>query len=171
VRCNNEPRKISPVIGRRSRSFWRARGVCSGIILETDTYSDKLVDVRPNVFASCAEDGQQSLGSGPLLQYLRRSAIECAKVGPWNMAPEVASARLDIEPMLARRTRLSGRVLCCPCLDWRERRPHLAGAIGAVLRAHSFHNGWTRQLHGARAVQITPRGARIFRQQFGAKIV
>jgi hypothetical protein len=28
--------------------------------------------------------------------------------------------------------RKSGRVLCRPCLDWSERRPHLAGAVGAA---------------------------------------
>ena len=83
----------------------------------------------------------------------------------------LASVGLDIEPMLARRTKRSGRMLCRPCLDWSERRPHLAGAIGAAICAHSLHDGWTKQLHGTRAVQITPKGKRIFREQFGAKII
>ncbi|KIZ39568.1 MULTISPECIES: helix-turn-helix transcriptional regulator [Rhodopseudomonas] len=77
---------------------------------------------------------------------------------------------LDIAPMLARRTRHSGRVLCRPCLDWSERRPHLAGALGAAICAHSLGQGWTRRLDGTRAVQITPKGERIFRESFGARI-
>jgi DNA-binding transcriptional ArsR family regulator len=77
---------------------------------------------------------------------------------------------LDIEPMLSRRTKRSGRVLCRPCLDWSERRPHLAGAVGAAICAHSLDKGWTRRLDGTRAVLITPRGERIFRERFGAKI-
>jgi DNA-binding transcriptional ArsR family regulator len=76
---------------------------------------------------------------------------------------------IDIEPMLARRTKRSGRVLCRPCLDWSERRPHLAGVVGAAICKHSLDKGWTRRLDGTRAVHITSKGARIFREKFGAK--
>src|SRR4051794_31821869 len=41
----------------------------------------------------------------------------------------LAELGMDTAPMLARRTRRSGRVLCRPCLDWSERRPHLAGIL------------------------------------------
>jgi DNA-binding transcriptional ArsR family regulator len=77
---------------------------------------------------------------------------------------------IDTAPLLARRTRRSGRVLCRPCLDWSERRPHLAGSVGAAICAHSLTSGWTRRLDGTRAVQITPKGERIFRENFGARI-
>jgi DNA-binding transcriptional ArsR family regulator len=77
---------------------------------------------------------------------------------------------IDTAPLLARRTGRSGRVLCRPCLDWSERRPHLAGSVGAAICAHSLANGWTRRLEGTRAVQITPTGERIFRERFGARI-
>jgi hypothetical protein len=77
---------------------------------------------------------------------------------------------LDAGPMLARRTKRSGRVLCRPCFDWSERRPHLGGAIGALICAHSFSNGWTRHLDGTRAVVMTRKGKRIFREMFGVNI-
>lgn len=77
---------------------------------------------------------------------------------------------IDVEPMLARRTKQTGRVLCRPCLDWSERRPHLAGAVGAAICTHSLDKGWTRRLDDTRAVGITPKGARIFREMFGAKL-
>jgi DNA-binding transcriptional ArsR family regulator len=82
----------------------------------------------------------------------------------------LADIGLDTEPLLARRTVRSGRVLCRPCLDWSERRPHLAGAVGAAICAHSLDQGWTRRLDATRAVLITPKGARIFRDTFGAAI-
>lgn len=78
---------------------------------------------------------------------------------------------IDIEPMLSRRTKRSGRVLCRACLDWSERRPHLAGIVGAALCAHSLDKGWTRRLDGTRAALITPKGERVFREKFGARIV
>ena len=77
---------------------------------------------------------------------------------------------IDTAPMLARRTKQSGRILCRPCLDWSERRLHIAGAVGAAICAHSQNQGWTRRQEGTRAVTITPKGERIFRETFGARL-
>src|SRR5712692_3975123 len=38
---------------------------------------------------------------------------------------------IDVDALLTRRGRRSARILCRPCLDWSERRPHLAGVLGA----------------------------------------
>ncbi len=73
---------------------------------------------------------------------------------------------IDADALLARR----GRVLCRPCLDWSERRPHVAGVVGAALCAHSFSAGWIRRIDGTRAVAITPAGWRVFRDEFGARL-
>ena len=62
------------------------------------------------------------------------------------------------------------RTFCRPCLDWSERRPHLGGGIGAALCTHSFAKDWIRRLPGTRAVAVTPKGQRVFREQFGARV-
>jgi DNA-binding transcriptional ArsR family regulator len=62
------------------------------------------------------------------------------------------------------------RVLCRPCLDWSERRPHLAGSVGAALCACSFEEVWIRRIVGTRAVTITPKGQRIFREVIGVRL-
>jgi DNA-binding transcriptional ArsR family regulator len=77
---------------------------------------------------------------------------------------------IDIDALVTRRVKRSTRVLCRPCLDWSERRPHLAGAVGAALCTHSFVQGWIRPIDGTRAVTITPKGQRIFREEFGARL-
>ena len=59
------------------------------------------------------------------------------------------------------------RVFCRPCLDWSERRPHLAGAVGAALCKHCFSEGWIKHTTGSRAVTITAKGQRNFREVFG----
>ena len=47
-------------------------------------------------------------------------------------ASSVASASMWMR-CWSRRGKRTARVLCRPCLDWSERRPHLAGAVGAAL--------------------------------------
>lgn len=59
------------------------------------------------------------------------------------------------------------RPLCRPCLDWSERRPHLAGRLGAALCTQGFDKGWLRRIDGNRAVAITPKGASGFAGLFG----
>lgn len=66
--------------------------------------------------------------------------------------------------------RPGGRVYCRPCLDWSERRPHLAGAVGAALCRHGFDHGWIRRMAGTRAVEVTPLGGRMFREHFGVTL-
>lgn len=76
------------------------------------------------------------------------------------------AAGIDVAPLIARRTRRSGRILCRPCLDWSERRPHLAGMVGAAICAHALDHGWVRRRDGTRAVAITPEGYQVFRETF-----
>jgi len=76
---------------------------------------------------------------------------------------------IDVGAVTMRRGR-PARVVCRPCLDWSERRPHLGGGIGAALCAHSFASNWIRRLPSTRAVAVTPKGERVFRELFGARL-
>jgi hypothetical protein len=59
------------------------------------------------------------------------------------------------------------RVFCRPCLDWSERRPHLAGRLGAALACRCFELGWITRQRDTRAVSITNTGREGFRAMFG----
>ncbi|MFI9207470.1 ArsR/SmtB family transcription factor [Streptomyces sp. NPDC053253] len=52
----------------------------------------------------------------------------------------------------------SRRPLVRACLDWTERRPHLAGAVGAALCAHTLTAGWTTRIGTTRALAVTAAG-------------
>jgi DNA-binding transcriptional ArsR family regulator len=58
------------------------------------------------------------------------------------------------------------RAFCRPCLDWSERRLHLAGAVGAALAERCFALGWIERIRDSRAVAITPRGQIALRELF-----
>jgi len=60
------------------------------------------------------------------------------------------------------------RVLCRPCLDWGERRHHLAGALGAALMEHCFAQRWARRAENSRVVAFTSHGEREFRRMVGS---
>jgi DNA-binding transcriptional ArsR family regulator len=44
------------------------------------------------------------------------------------------------------------------CLDWTERRPHLAGGAGAALCRRLFEQRWLERIGTGRAVRLTPPG-------------
>ena len=81
-----------------------------------------------------------------------------------------ARVGIDLDRVSARSSGRSARVLCRPCLDWSERRLHLAGTIGAALCAHCFAKGWIHPNNGTRAVTITPRGRHVFRDEFDVRL-
>jgi hypothetical protein len=60
----------------------------------------------------------------------------------------------------------SKRVFCRPCLDWSERRYHIAGIVGACLCRTAFERGWVARISGTRAISITTAGRRAFREVF-----
>ncbi|MFJ2095385.1 ArsR/SmtB family transcription factor [Streptomyces sp. NPDC087901] len=53
------------------------------------------------------------------------------------------------------------------CLDWTERRPHLAGAVGAALCAHALATGWMTRSGTTRALLVTPTGRRAWHDHLG----
>src|ERR1700731_2861409 len=61
----------------------------------------------------------------------------------------------------------TGRDFCRPCLDWTERRPHIAGAVGAALTKRCFDLGWTERVKHSSAVIVTASGKHGFLETFG----
>ncbi|QNT96315.1 ArsR family transcriptional regulator [Streptomyces griseofuscus] len=59
------------------------------------------------------------------------------------------------------------RPLARGCLDWTERRPHLAGVAGAALCRHALDEGWCERIGSGRAVRVTREGERVLRSLLG----
>lgn len=69
---------------------------------------------------------------------------------------------VDVEAARAVRRRLA-----YPCVDWSERRPHLAGAVGAAILDVALTRKWVLRDLDSRALELTPYGRREMRARFG----
>ena len=54
------------------------------------------------------------------------------------------------------------RAFCRPCMDWSERRQHMAGALGAALLTRILELRWAKRSVGSRVVSFNPSGERAF---------
>ncbi|HTA37826.1 MAG TPA: helix-turn-helix transcriptional regulator [Candidatus Acidoferrales bacterium] len=64
-----------------------------------------------------------------------------------------ASLDIDVEPLRSERRHFARQ-----CLDWSERRPHLAGALGCALRGAFLQRGWVTRRPAGRVLRVTPAG-------------
>ncbi|MFI1355442.1 ArsR/SmtB family transcription factor [Streptomyces sp. NPDC020898] len=71
-----------------------------------------------------------------------------------------AAAGIDLD-------RTGRRPLARACLDWTERRTHLAGTAGAALCRHVLDAHWCVRIGSERAVKVTPEGERRLAELLG----
>jgi DNA-binding transcriptional ArsR family regulator len=63
--------------------------------------------------------------------------------------------------------RSSRRIFCRPCIDWSERRPHIAGAVGAAIARQLFVRGFVTRVRDGRMLIVTPAGREQLHRIFG----
>ncbi|WP_149141207.1 ArsR/SmtB family transcription factor [Gemmobacter caeruleus] len=61
---------------------------------------------------------------------------------------------------------LRRKPLCRACLDWSERRSHLAGPVGQALLTRMQEMGWITRIGDSRALRFTPTGRAAFDHAF-----
>jgi hypothetical protein len=61
----------------------------------------------------------------------------------------------------------STRPLCRPCMDWSERRVHVAGRVGALICTHCLSRGWVIRKPNSRSLEIPPPGQAALRKWLG----
>ena len=71
----------------------------------------------------------------------------------------LAHVGIDVDALEAAR-----RPVARACMDWSERRPHLAGGLGAALLVRLESIGGLAHLQGSRAVRLRPSGTALFAQ-------
>ncbi|MEL7099535.1 MAG: winged helix-turn-helix domain-containing protein [Pseudomonadota bacterium] len=69
----------------------------------------------------------------------------------------MAAFGIDVQALNAARA-----PLCRPCLDWSERRTHLAGSLGRALLSRMETLGWVHRTKGSRALCFSRHGEAAF---------
>ncbi len=80
---------------------------------------------------------------------------------------EKVFGELGIDLSVLKNTR---RKFAYGCLDWTERTPHLAGALGASVCDLFLENKWIARKNDTRAIAITKSGKQALRDFIGLDI-
>jgi DNA-binding transcriptional ArsR family regulator len=95
---------------------------------------------------------------------LRSAALDLSR-GELRLSESGASwfRRFGIDPEAAARQR---RTFCRPCMDWSERRHHLAGSLGAAFLARLCELKWAKRDQNSRVIRFSAPGLRSFQNLF-----
>lgn len=93
--------------------------------------------------------------------------------GGWT-ATQAARTRLEATGVDLTRADRAPR-FACDCMDWSERRPHLAGGLAREMATAWLDRGWLRRMPGQggsdalarRRIALSPEGARGLRETLG----
>lgn len=110
------------------------------------------------------------LGVGVTDSFLARGWLDGPDLAVTNagraaLADPTSGVEVDIDA-LARRRRPVSRA----CPDWTERRPHLAGSLGAAIATAGFERGWIRRRHSGRGLDLTSVGEQALREAWGVTL-
>jgi DNA-binding transcriptional ArsR family regulator len=85
-------------------------------------------------------------------------------LGP-EAKPRLAALGIELEALAQQR-----RPLVRGCLDWSERDLHLAGALGAAIKARLFELGWIERRGRNRSVAVTTTGRDLLLAELGVDV-
>ncbi|HEX2833143.1 MAG TPA: winged helix-turn-helix domain-containing protein [Thermoanaerobaculia bacterium] len=97
-------------------------------------------------------------------QLRRRELLTETLTVPAQARPFFTGFGIDLDALASQR-----RPLSRSCLDWSERRHHLAGSLGTAILQRVFALRWARRELDGRAVVFSATGARAFETLFAGR--
>ena len=93
---------------------------------------------------------------------------ELGRVSPGARAA-LAPLGIDPDAVVAGPGASARRAACRPCLDWSERRFHVAGTLASMICAHCLEQRWLLRRAGSRALDVTAPGQRALGAWLGSE--
>ena len=91
---------------------------------------------------------------------LARGTIEPGSGGGLHLTEAGRRELSELGVVLPRVTPTAASRFAYACVDWSERRDHLAGGLAVALLDHCLERGWLRRVEGSRALRLAPSGAK-----------
>ena len=104
-----------------------------------------------------------------LTDSLERQRLIDTGDGSYALTP-AGERRLESLGIAVQPLRLQRRAFTRPCLDWTERRSHLAGSVGAAIAEHALAERWVTYVPGTRALRVTDTGRHGFLNAFALNL-
>ena len=122
----------------------------------------ELHDRLPATVGACVGDEAPDAASGWTMQRTTAGTLI------WRPdSGETFFKTLGIDLSAARGSR---RAFCRPCVDWSERRFHLAGAVGSGIAQRLMDLRWIMRKRDGRALTVTPVGWSNIERTFGCSL-
>jgi len=102
---------------------------------------------------SCYDHLAGQLGVAVTSRLVELGALEHESLALRDAAP-LAPLGIDADQLTGRRP------VTRACLDWTERRPHVAGQVGAAILTVLLDRSWVKRAPTGRALRLTPAGER-----------
>jgi DNA-binding transcriptional ArsR family regulator len=118
---------------------------------------------------TCYDHLAGKVGVAVLAGLIERSALRAG--GDGYEVTDAGEALLSSLGVDLAATAAQRRLFAKPCVDFTERRPHLAGALGAAICRRLLELGWVERLApGGRALRVLPAGRRGLAAAFGVTL-
>lgn len=155
-------RLASPEVGHALEVLSAISQPAAVTALSQQTRMQRLREAR-----SCYDHLAGRLGVAVTGRLIERDALRvCADRFEITRRGEAVFDSLGIDLKSAReRPRSFARA----CMDWTERRPHLAGSLGAAVLERFISQAWLSRNPKDRALRVTPEGREFFEGRFGIR--
>jgi len=154
-------RLISPLVGRMLEGIMAVAAIEAPPRHRSRSARDDAICFARTCYDHLAGKLGVALADALVARELIRLDDDGGEVTPAGRA-FLAEFGAEIDPTRNRRS-----AFCRPCLDWSERRWHLAGSLGVGLARRCFALGWLERRPDSRAVIVTPPGRAGFTERFG----
>jgi DNA-binding transcriptional ArsR family regulator len=93
---------------------------------------------------------------------------EVGRIAPGARAA-LSPLGIDLDALAAGSGTSARRAACRPCLDWSERRFHVAGTLASMICAHCLVQRWLLRRAGSRALDVSAPGQRALGAWLGSE--
>ncbi len=130
-------------------------------------------DARLRLCRTCYDHLAGQVGSAVADALRRDGHLEPGEGKDWTLTGkgDLFCRRIGVDLDAARALADTGRrKFARQCLDWSERRPHVAGALGAAFCDLLLARDWVARARGGRALELKPAGRLALRRVFDVEV-